>query len=98
MPKAANAEMQPDRPPVSTYPYEPIDMDMSGSKVAPFDGAVVIISDDETKPGRPAKWYSSRRREGVKLIPWSAWVDPVTRAKISMVPICWRAQPWFEAV
>jgi hypothetical protein len=75
------------------FDYEPLDMANAGTGEGPFNGSPVMISEDETTPGVLAMWYSTRKRIGFSWKPWMSWVDPITRAEISMKPKFWRANP-----
>ncbi len=83
---------------VPDYDYEPLDLEAVNSGIAPFNGSMVIISDDETKPGIIAVWKNTRRREGVRWVPFSGWIDPLTKMPITFEPICWRVHPDWNAL
>lgn len=84
---------QPEAERPEVFDYEPINMAQAAKKEGPFHGSPVMISDDETTPGVLAMWYTTRKRVGFSWAPWMGWVDPITRAEITMKPKFWRANP-----
>lgn len=96
MTKTATAPIQTAARPPQAYSYEPIDFDRADSKSAPFDGGMVLLSDDETKPGVPAKWHTTRRRAGYTWKPWTGFVNAKTKQPLGFEPICWRPAAWTD--
>lgn len=82
------------------FDYEPLDMDQSASNEIPFNGEIVMLSDDESKPGRAAMWRRTRRFNAEAYPPWekvSFFADPATKLEIKNYdPICWRRPNWHE--
>ncbi len=100
MTKTAAAPLQTatPSPPLPLYPYEPVDFDRADSRTAPFDGNMVLLSDDETKPGVPAKWHTTRRRAGYTWKPWMGFVHAKTKQPLGFEPTCWRPAAWTDLV
>jgi len=72
------------------YGFQLLDPDLAATKTYPYNGNVVMISDDPEQQGRAAMWYTTRRRGGHRWRLWVGWADPVTHKPIEFEPICWR--------
>jgi hypothetical protein len=72
------------------YGYEFLNPYDADERKFPYDGTIVIISDDDTLPGVPAVWRTSRKRVGWRWVPYGNWVIPLTRTQIDFEPKFWR--------
>ena len=72
------------------YGYLLLDPTFAETKTYPYNGDVVMISDDPEKPGHPAIFYTTRRRGGHRWRLWQGWADPINHKAIEFEPICWR--------
>jgi hypothetical protein len=84
---APKAEIVPD--PIS-YDYQFLNPYDADTRTGPYDGGVVIVSDDDKLPGMPAIWRVSRKLEGWRWKSYGQWVTPLTHVKIGFDPTYWR--------
>jgi hypothetical protein len=73
-----------------SYDYQFLNPYDADTKKYPYDGKVVILSDDDKSPGIAAVWRVSRKLNGWRWKSYGQWVTPLTNTKIVFDPVYWR--------
>jgi hypothetical protein len=74
----------------TSYKYEFLNPYDADTRTYPYDGKMVIVSDDDKSVGITAMWRVSRRLEGWRWKSYGEWVTPLTNVKIGFEPMYWR--------